>query len=136
MIRRGAAIAGGIRKPIRNRKRHSLCLNDSHQWILDEALNQRSDIDDYQQLAAESAEMDQVKGPLDIHGERRGHILTNDTAFAQCINRLEEHPDSITNREELAALYVSHAYEPALQYSSTNTRLVCRARQRSSRSPG
>ena len=82
----------------------------------DEALSQASDIDEtYQQLAAESAEKDQVKGPLDIPtASEEDTFLTNDTAFAQCINRLEEHPDSITNREELAALYVSHAYEPAL----------------------
>ena len=82
----------------------------------DEALSQASNIDEtYQQLAAESAEKDQVKGPLDIPtASEEDTFLTNDTAFAQCINRLEEHPDSITNREELAALYVSHAYEPAL----------------------
>ena len=82
----------------------------------DEALSQASDIDEtYQQLAAESAEKDQVKGPLDIPtASEEDTFLINETAFAQCINRVEEHPDSITNREELAALYVSHANEPAL----------------------
>ena len=64
----------------------------------DEALSQASDIDEtYQQLAAESAEKDQVKGPLDIPtASEEDTFLTNETAFAQCINRVEEHPDSIT----------------------------------------
>ena len=82
----------------------------------DEASSEASDIDEtYQQLAAESAEKDQLKGPLDIPtASEEDTLLTNETAFAQCINRVEEHPDSITNREELAALYVSHANEPVL----------------------
>ncbi|HAL04738.1 MAG TPA: hypothetical protein DCP58_06475, partial [Verrucomicrobiales bacterium] len=82
----------------------------------DEASSEASDIDEtYQQLAAESAEKDQLKGPLDIPtASEEDTLLINETAFAQCINRVEEHPDSITNREELAALYVSHANEPVL----------------------
>ena len=82
----------------------------------DEASSEASDMDEtYQQLAAESAEKDQLKGPLDIPtASEEDTLLANETAFAQCVNRVEEHPDSITNREELAALYVSHANEPAL----------------------
>ena len=40
--------------------------------------------------------------------------LENEHALAECLNRVEEHPDSIINREELADLYLNHAKEPTL----------------------
>ena len=71
----GAAIAGGNSKNLSGIESGTafsqrLASMDS----FDEALTRHPTDETYQQLAAESAEKDQVKGPLDIPGERRGHI--------------------------------------------------------------
>ena len=82
----------------------------------DETSSAATDIDEtYQRLAAQSAINDQLKGPLEIPAaSEEDSVIANEMAFAQCINRVEEHPDSIVNREELAALYVNHTNEPDL----------------------
>ena len=82
----------------------------------DNASNEASDIDEtYQQLVAESAVKNQLKGPMEIPTAiEEDMLMVNEAALAQCINRVEEHPQSIVNREELAALYVSYAKEPEL----------------------
>ena len=82
----------------------------------DETSSAATDIDEtYQRLAAQSAINDQLKGPLEIPAaSEEDSVIANEMAFAQCINRVEEHPDSIVNREEFAALYVNHTNEPDL----------------------
>ena len=69
----------------------------------------------YRHLVEESAAKDDFTGPLEIPRPVEVDPLQTDEAKLQtCLRRVALHPDSINNREELAALYVAHMKEPAL----------------------
>ncbi len=69
----------------------------------------------YRNLAEESASKDDFKGPLEIPKAVEVDALQTDEAKLQtCLRRVALHPDSINNREELAALYLGHLRQPTL----------------------
>ena len=69
----------------------------------------------YRHLVEESAAKDDFTGPLEIPRPVEVDPLQTDEAKLQtCLRRVALHPDSINNREELAALYVAHMKQPAL----------------------
>jgi len=69
----------------------------------------------YRHLAEESAAKDDFTGPLEIPRAVEVDPLQTDEAKLQtCLRRVALHPDSINNREELAALYLNHARKPEL----------------------
>lgn len=69
----------------------------------------------YRHLVEESAAKDDFTGPLEIPRAVEVDPLQADEAKLQtCLRRVALHPDSINNREELAALYVAHMKQPAL----------------------
>jgi len=69
----------------------------------------------YRHLVEESAAKDDFTGPLEIPRAVEVDPLHTDEAKLQtCLRRVALHPDSINNREELAALYVAHMKQPAL----------------------
>ena len=69
----------------------------------------------YRHLVEESAAKDDFTGPLEIPRPVEVDPLQTDEAKLQtCLRRVALHPDSINNREELAALYVAHMKESAL----------------------
>jgi tetratricopeptide (TPR) repeat protein len=69
----------------------------------------------YRHLAEESAAKDDFKGPLETPKAIEVDPLQTDEAkLKTCLRRAALHPDSINNREELAALYLGHLRQPAL----------------------
>ena len=69
----------------------------------------------YRHLVEESAAKDDFTGPLEIPRAVEVDPLHTDEAKLQtCLRRVALHPDSINNREELAALYLGHMKQPAL----------------------
>ena len=69
----------------------------------------------YRHLVEESAAKDDFTGPLEIPRAVEVDSLQADEAKLQtCLRRVALHPDSISNREELAALYLGHMKQPAL----------------------
>ena len=69
----------------------------------------------YRHLVEESAAKDDFTGPLEIPRPVEVDPLQADEAKLQtCLRRVALHPDSINNREELAALYLGHMKQPAL----------------------
>ena len=69
----------------------------------------------YRHLVEESAAKDDFTGPLEIPRAVEVDPLKADEAKLQtCLRRVALHPDSINNREELAALYLGHMKQPAL----------------------
>ena len=69
----------------------------------------------YRHLVKESAAKDDFTGPLEIPRAVEVDPLQADEAKLQtCLRRVALHPDSINNREELAALYLGHMKQPAL----------------------
>ena len=69
----------------------------------------------YRHLVEESAAKDDFTGPLEIPRPVEVDPLQTDEAKLQtCLRRVALHPDSINNREELAALYLGHMKQPAL----------------------
>ena len=69
----------------------------------------------YRHLVEESAAKDDFTGPLEIPRAVEVDPLQADEAKLQtCLRRVALHPDSINNREELAALYLGHMKQPAL----------------------
>ena len=69
----------------------------------------------YRHLVEESAAKDDFTGPLEIPRPIEVDPLQTDEAKLQtCLRRVALHPDSINNREELAALYLGHMKQPAL----------------------
>ena len=69
----------------------------------------------YRHLVEESAAKDDSTGPLEIPRAVEVNPLQADEAKLQtCLRRVALHPDSINNREELAALYLGHMKQPAL----------------------
>ena len=69
----------------------------------------------YRHLVEESAAKDDSTGPLEIPRAVKVDSLKADEAMLQtCLRRVALHPDSINNREELAALYLGHMKQPGL----------------------
>ncbi|MFL3666457.1 MAG: tetratricopeptide repeat protein [Verrucomicrobiota bacterium] len=69
----------------------------------------------YRHLVEESAAKDDSTGPLEIPRAVKVDPLKADEAMLQtCLRRVALHPDSINNREELAALYLGHMKQPGL----------------------
>jgi hypothetical protein len=69
----------------------------------------------YRHLAEESAAKDDFKGPLETPKAIEVDPLQSDESkLKTCLRRAALHPDSINNREELAALYLGHLRQPAL----------------------
>lgn len=85
---------------------------------LDSSEESESDVVDfnesYQKLVDESAAKDDFTGPLELPKAIESNRQQADEEELQtCLRRVEMHPDSINNREELAALYLDHATQPA-----------------------
>ena len=69
----------------------------------------------YRHLAEESAAKDDFKGPLETpKAVEVDPLQTDEAKLKTCLRRVALHPDSINNREELAALYLGHLRQPAL----------------------
>ncbi|MED5381086.1 MAG: tetratricopeptide repeat protein [Verrucomicrobiota bacterium] len=68
----------------------------------------------YQKLVEESAAKDDFTSPLELpKAIESNRQQVGEKALETCLRRVEMHPDSISNREELAALYLGHAKQPA-----------------------
>ncbi len=69
----------------------------------------------YQKLVEESAQKDDFTSPLELpKAIELNQQQVHEKAFQTCLSRVETHPDSINNREELAALYLGEGKEPAM----------------------
>ena len=69
----------------------------------------------YRHLVEESAAKDDFTGPLEIPRAVEADPLQDyEVKLQMCLRRVALHPDSINNREELAALYLGHMKQPAL----------------------
>lgn len=69
----------------------------------------------YQKLVEESAQKDDFTSPLELpKAIELNQQQAHEKAFQTCLRRVEMHPDSISNREELAALYIGEGKEPAM----------------------
>ena len=69
----------------------------------------------YQKLVEESAQKDDFTSPLELpKAIELNHQQVHEKAFQTCLSRVEMHPDSISNREELAALYLGEGKDPAM----------------------
>ena len=69
----------------------------------------------YQKLVEESAQKDDFTSPLELpKAIELNQQQVHEKAFQTCLSRVETHPDSINNREELAALYLGEGKEPAI----------------------
>ncbi|MDP7049846.1 MAG: hypothetical protein QF721_10365 [Verrucomicrobiota bacterium] len=68
----------------------------------------------YQKLVEESALKDDFTSPLELPKaiESNQHQAAQE-ALESCLRRVEVHPDSVSNREDLAALYLDHSKNPA-----------------------
>ncbi|HIN96077.1 MAG TPA: hypothetical protein EYN03_10575 [Planctomycetes bacterium] len=86
---------------------------------LDSSEESESDVVDfnesYQKLVEESAEKDDFTSPLELPKTiELNRQQVGEEALQTCLRRVEMHPDSISNREELAALYLDHTKQPAM----------------------
>ena len=86
---------------------------------LDSSEESESDVVDfnesYQKLVEESAEKDDFTSPLELpKAIELNRQQVAEEALQTCLRRVEMHPDSISNREELAALYLDHTKQPAM----------------------
>jgi len=86
---------------------------------LDSSEESESDVVDfnesYQNLVEESAEKDDFTSPLELpKAIELNRQQVGEEALQTCLRRVEMHPDSISNREELAALYLDHTKQPAM----------------------
>ena len=86
---------------------------------LDSSEESESDVVDfnesYQNLVEESAEKDDFTSPLELpKAIELNRQQVGEAALQTCLHRVEMHPDSISNREELAALYLDHTKQPAM----------------------
>mgnify|MGYP002855881278 FL=1 len=69
----------------------------------------------YQKLVEESAQKDDFTSPLELpKAIELNQQQAHEKAFQTCLRRVEMHPDSISNREELAALYIGEGKEPTM----------------------
>jgi tetratricopeptide (TPR) repeat protein len=69
----------------------------------------------YRHLVEESAAKDDFTGPLEIpRAVEVDSLQADETKLQTCLRRVALHPDSINNREELAALYLGHMKQAAL----------------------
>ena len=67
----------------------------------------------YQKLVEESAAKDDFTSPLELpKAIESNQQQAGEKALAACLRRVALHPDSVSNREELAALYHDHANQP------------------------
>jgi len=67
----------------------------------------------YQKLVEESAAKDDFTSPLELpKAIESNQQQAGEKALAACLRRVALHPDSVSNREELAALYLNHANQP------------------------
>ena len=67
----------------------------------------------YQKLVEESAAKDDFTSPLELpKAIESNQQQAGEKALAACLRRVALHPDSVSNREELAALYLDHANQP------------------------
>ena len=67
----------------------------------------------YQKLVEESAGKDDFTSPLELpKAIETNQQQAGDKSLANCLRRVALHPDSVSNREELAALYLDHANQP------------------------
>ena len=67
----------------------------------------------YQKLVEESARKDDFASPLELpKAIETNQQQAGDKSLANCLRRVALHPDSVSNREELAALYLDHANQP------------------------
>jgi len=67
----------------------------------------------YQKLVEESARKDDFTSPLELpKAIETNQQQAGDKSLANCLRRVALHPDSVSNREELAALYLDHANQP------------------------
>ena len=68
----------------------------------------------YQKLVDESAGKDDFTSPLELpKAIETNQQQAGDKSLANYLRRVTLHPDSVGNREELAALYLDHANQPA-----------------------
>ena len=86
---------------------------------LDSSEESESDVVDfnesYQNLVEESAEKDDFTSPLELpKAIELNRQQVGEEALQTCLRRVEMHPDSISNREELAALFLDHTKQPAM----------------------
>ena len=86
---------------------------------LDSSEESESDVVDfnesYQKLVEESPEKDDFTSPLELpKAIELNRQQVGEEALQTCLRRVEMHPDSISNREELAALYLDHTKQPAM----------------------
>ena len=86
---------------------------------LDSSEESESDVVDlnesYQKLVEESAEKDDFTSPLELpKAIELNRQQVGEEALQTCLHRVEMHPDSISNREELAALFLDHTKQPAM----------------------
>lgn len=86
---------------------------------LDSSEESESDVVDfnesYQKLVEESVEKDDFTSPLELpKAIELNRQQVGEEALQTCLRRVEMHPDSISNREELAALYLDHTKQPAM----------------------
>ena len=86
---------------------------------LDSSEESESDVVDfnesYQNLVEESAEKDDFTSPLELpKAIELNRQQVGEEALQTCLRRVEMHPDSISNREKLAALYLDHTKQPAM----------------------
>ena len=69
----------------------------------------------YQKLVEESAAKDDFTSPLELpKAIELNRQQADEKALQTCLRRVEMHPDSVSNREELAALYLGLAKQPAM----------------------
>ena len=69
----------------------------------------------YQKLAEESAQKDDFTSPLELpKAIEVNQQQANERALQTCLGRVEAHPDSISNREELAAFYLGEGKQPVM----------------------
>ena len=86
---------------------------------LDSSEESESDIVDfnesYQKLVEESAAKDDFTSPLELpKAIELNRQQVDERAFQTCLRRVEMHPNSVSNREELAALYLGHPNQAAM----------------------
>jgi len=69
----------------------------------------------YQKLLEESATKHDFTNPLELpKAIDLNRKQVDEKAFQTCLRRVEMHPNSASNREELASLYLDHANQPAM----------------------
>lgn len=69
----------------------------------------------YNDIVEESSRIEKEKGPLDFPKSKKPNkVNENQKLLSACLRRIEEHPESIVNREDLARYYFDQAKEWAM----------------------